>query len=196
MPAKKGKTLVQVLASPVVLAVEKAVRDVYNSYPGQKIVGRHHTCDAVELAVDIFLNGKVVDADIVMYEKTPMVKVDIRHRGKTRRINKAEPLRHLLAVVGASGPLNEALAKALLPLLPQDQVAMQVASIENAAAAALADPAKRDPIIERLRLKRAADKERLMLRIREVFKDHDKLLTEEEVLQLWREGLVAEVMDS
>jgi hypothetical protein len=190
------QTLIAILGSPLSLAIEQAVREVYNGHPGPTIIGRHKDCDAIEEAVDLFLHGRVVDADIVMYDRTPMIKVNIRHHGKTYRVNKATPLRHMLATKMNGNPMSEALAAKILPLLPQDHVASQMANIENAAAATMLDEKKLAPIRERFNAKRAADKERLMTRIREVFKDHDDLVSEDEVLQAWRETFAAEVMES
>jgi hypothetical protein len=197
-PAKKRpqKTLVAILGSPLSKAVEDAVRVLYNSYPGVPVTGRHQDCDPIEEAVDFFLHAKVQDADIVMYDRTPMVKVNMRYQGKSHKINKANPFSHILGIFTGGSPLTEAIAKTVLPILPQDQVAMQLADIENMAAAALQDEKKLAPIRERLNAKRTADKERLLARIREVFKDHDDLLSEDEILQLWRETFAREIMES
>jgi hypothetical protein len=195
-PTKKPQTLVEILGSPLSTAIEKAVQELYNSYPGTTVTGRHQDCDAIEEAVDLLLHGRVVDADIVMYDRTPMVKVNIRHQGKTYRVNKAIPFRHMLAMKMNGNPLSDGLAAKILPLLPADEVAIQMANIENASAAALQDEKKLGPIRERFNAKRAADKERLLARIREVFKGHDDLVSEAEILQLWRETMVAEVMES
>lgn len=195
-PTKKAKTLAEILGSPVVLAVEQAVRETKNSFPGKPVVGRDPDCDGVEAAVDIFLNGVIKEAHIIMFDKTPMLRVEIRHGGKTHRIDKGNPFHHLIAQAINGSPLTEHYVKKLLPLLPQDQVAMKMADIENAAAAALQDPKKTGPIHKRLAARRAADKEKLLARIREVFKGHDDLVSEDEVLMLWRETMCAEVMDS
>jgi hypothetical protein len=176
--------------SPLSQAIEKVAQQVY------QCTGRPRECDALEEAVDIFLHGKVGDANIVMYDRTPMVKVNIRHRGKTYKINKSIAFRHIIAHALGGSPLSEVLSEKILPLLPQDEVAMQLASIENSSAAALQDEKKLAPIRARFNAKRAADKERLMARIRDVFKDHDDLLSEDEVLQMWRETFAREVMES
>jgi hypothetical protein len=187
---KQQKTLVTILASPLSQAIERVVQEV------MQCTGRPQECDALEEAVDIFLHGKVGDANIVMYDRTPMVKVNIRHRGKTYKIHKSIAFRHIIAHALGGNPLSEVFAEKILPLLPQDEVAMQLASIENSSAAALQDEKKLAPIRARFNTKRAADKERLMARIRDVFKDHDDLLSEDEVLQMWRETFAREVMES
>jgi hypothetical protein len=195
-PPKKARTLAEILGSPTVLAIEKAVEQAHAAlgYPLQGV--RHTDCDLIEGAVDIFLNGVVKEVHIVMFDKTPMLRVEIRHGGKTHKINKGDPLHHLIAQALNGNPLTEHYVKKLLPLLPQDLVAMKMADIENAAAAALQDPKKTGPIHERMAARRAADKEKLLARIREVFKGHDDLVSEAEILQLWRETMVAEVMES
>jgi hypothetical protein len=197
---KKPQTLVEILGTPVALAIGKALDETYKEFPGirppPKVVWQD-AYDSVGEAIDIFLNGRVVGADIVMYDKTPMIKVDIRHKGKLYRINKVNPLQHLISRCWNNGsPLTVRVIHHLLPMMPQDRMAMQMANIENASAAALLDPKKTDPIRERLAVKRAIDKEKLLSQIREVFKGHDDLISEEEILQLWRETMCAEVMDS
>ena len=205
--AKRPKTLVQVLASPIVKAVESVANDVF------KCTGRYYACDAIENMVDVFLNGRIAGANIVMYDRTPMVRVILRYRGKAYRLDKTHPLEGLLSTIRTTQSTNRLpvppngyavaytsqwteFADKLLPLLPQDLVAMKLADIENAAAAALQDPKKTGPIHGRLAAKRAADKEKLLARIREVFKGHDDLVSKEEILQMWDETFVAEVMDS
>ena len=152
---------------------------------------RNAAKEELRAATEIFLYGRVVEAKIVMYDRTPIVRVVIRHNGKLHTVDKTSPIASL------SRSVPEAAILALMPLLPQDQVAMQMANIENAAAAALQDPKKLEPIHQRLAAKRTADKERMMARLREVFRGHDDLVSEDEILQLWRETTICEeVMES
>ena len=157
--------------------------------------------EGVRDAAETFLYGNVLEAKIVMYDKTPIVRMVIRHAGRVYTVDKGEPLKSLLAHMQRLEKLTSPsdrldIAKALLPLLPQDMVAMKMADIENKASEALLDPKKTGPIHKRLAARRAADKEKLRARIREVFKGHDDLVSEDEVLMLWRETMCAEVMDS
>jgi len=157
--------------------------------------------EGVRLAAETFLYGTVIEAKIVMYDKTPIVRMVVRYAGKVYTIDKGDPLKSLFAHMQRLEKLTSPsdrvdIARVLLPLLPQDVVAMKMADIENKASEALLDPEKTGPIHKRLAARRAADKEKLLARIREVFKGHDDLVSEDEVLMLWRETMCAEVMDS
>ena len=81
-----------------------------------------------------------------------------------------------------------------MPLLPKTQLAMQMADIENAASKIMPDPEKTNPIRERINKMRLADKERLTARIRRCFIENNDLLTEEDILTLWREITICEVV--
>jgi hypothetical protein len=190
---RKPQTLAETLGSLTSQAVEKVLQEVL------QCTGRPSVADRVDELVDVFLHGRVPRANIVMYDRTPMVRVVIRHKGKDYRVDKGRPLVSLLMPLckelTAVHPIKD-VADKILAILPEDEVALQVANIENASAEALQDEKKLAPIRERLNSRRIADKERLVARIREVFKDHDNLLTEDEVIQLWREGLVREIMDA
>jgi hypothetical protein len=174
--------------------METVVRNAINQKLNGMTISTAYTRKAAEEelreAAEVFLYGRIVEAKIVMYDRTPIVRVVIRHNGKLHTVDKTSPLASL------SRSVPEAAILALLPLLPQDQVALQMADIENAAAAALQDPKKLEPIHQRLAAKRAADKERMLARLREVFRGHDDLVSEDEILQLWRETMCAEVMES
>lgn len=162
----------------------------------------------VQKAVEIMMLGRVSDAQIVMFDRTPMVRVILRHQGKTYKVDKSNPLLSLIErkiagsrvsglphnVVGSAW--SKELSEQILSFLPQNRVAAVMADIANAAAKASQDPKKLAPIRARLNAKRMADKERLKARIREVFHDHDDLLSEDDVIQIWRETMCREIMDS
>jgi len=158
----------------------------------------------VRKAIEVFLFGRVADATIVMFDRTPMVRIILRHGGKAYKVDKSNPLLSLVdRFINAEIPSSaipatwsDELVEHLLPILPQDLQADVMARIATAAAVAVQDPKKIGPIRARLNTRRAVDKERLMARIREVFHDHDDLVSEDEILQLWRETMCREVMDS
>lgn len=147
--------------------------------------------------VELFLYGKVHDARVVLFDRTPMVRVSLRYGKKSRSVDKMNPLRNLIDTFPASTLVDPTrLQDEILPLLPQELVAMQMADIENASAAVLLDPKKTAKVRTRLQTIYAADKERLLATIRRALSGHNGMITETEVIQLWRECLCAEVQDS
>jgi len=80
------------------------------------------------------------------------------------------------------------LAKLILKMLPKNLVAEQMARIAAAADVALSDPKKVEPIRERLRKLRAADKESYRRKIIDLFSRNHDMLKDEEIEQLWRES--------
>ncbi len=152
-------------------------------------------------AVEILLHGKIKDASIQLYDRTPYVRVRIAAGGKQYLVHPSDPLMGIVSRIRGGGAVGAPIigfkSSAILAVLPEDQLAMQMASIQSAAAEALRDPGKIGPVKERLRVRRLADKERLTARLRELFMENDGLLTEEEVTRIYRETVViGPVMDS
>ncbi len=150
-------------------------------------------------SADVLLNGRVREAHISLFDRTPVIRVTISYDGAKVVLNKSNPLQQLLArfaIVGNMSPTFEKFCEEIFKVLPQEELAMQMADIENVSAQALQDPKKLEPIRERINKRRVADKERLTAKVREVFRGHDNLISEEEILAMWRETMCAEVMDS
>ena len=149
-------------------------------------------------ATEALLYGKVKNARIVVYDRTPMVRLSIKYDKTMWTISQTNPLVGMIdtlhIIKGGSWPT--AIAKEILPLLPLDQMAIQMSDIMNASAAVLLDPKKTGKVRDHMKKIRATDKERLMATIRRVFSGHDNMISEDEVIQMWRETLVSGVHDS
>jgi hypothetical protein len=174
--------------------INTAVRAVMfgTTYPVDRIADFCVEC------VEQFLYGKVHDARVVLYGRTPMTRVSIRYGNKSRSTQDPNPLGNLIGtfpmITGTSFPIS--LQNAILPLLPQDLVAMKMADIKNAIAQVLLNPKKTAKVKAQIIMHQIADKERLIAQIRRAFSDGRSVLTEADVVQLWRECLVGDVMDS
>ena len=197
--APKLQKISPVLINTINLTVESAISSIPIDGARRRELATH--CVA---AAEAFLYGKVCNARIVVYGQTPMVRLTIKHKDETCcgtgmwTIGQTDPFTSMInsfnLITGTHWPTD--IAKEVLPLLPPDQVAMQMADIVNASAAVLLDPKKTAKARERMRILRAGDKERLMAAIRRAFADHDNMISESEIIQMWRETLVCEVQDS
>jgi len=142
------------------------------------------------ISAESFLYGKVGTGRIVLYERTPVVRVSLLYGKKKWTLVKTNPL---LSMINSHSSVcfmdsGDDLAKLILKMLPKNLVAEQMARIAAAADVALSDPKKVEPIRERLRKLRAADKESYRRKIRDLFSRNHDMLKDEEIEQLWRES--------
>lgn len=136
----------------------------------------------------------------------PMVRVRLRASGRTRTVNPSSWLADVLNAAGL--PLGQAsrsvkagfperVAAKLRKLLPNERIECLDADIQAARTEALADRKKVGEVQERLAKKRETERQRQLKIVSHAFKNvpHD-LLSEEEVLQLWRENQIRHVLET
>ncbi len=168
-----------------------------------------HWCKQV---LSFIMNCRVVQADFILFGKTPMQRVELRSTVKRTKMLPSDTPAFKSARVDPDNVVLDLMRKrnlmdvfnlhladmadAIVSVLPSDRKAMLNADIRNACAAASMDQKKLAPIQARLDKMRIAERERYTAQIRNFFRKNDGLLSEKDITKIWRECIVEEIMES
>jgi hypothetical protein len=157
--------------------------------------------DRILGAAEVLAAGTVCGASLRLDGVQPIPRVDVRVTvaGKARKVRTGpgNMLHDVFETVHGLAPdrsMREAM-DAVEPAL-RALLAGVRADAANAVQKALADDRITRPIRERLEKKRALARQNALDATRHHFRNYREILTEDDVMQLWREGLVGEVMES
>jgi len=149
--------------------------------------------------MEFYLNCRVAKSRLVLRPgRVPAVAISLKY-GKKSVTTDSNPLLDVVVAFTHRGSYKvrtHEVLKAISPMLDPVREAMFQADIANARVKAMADRSRHAVIQGRIDAARAADRERYMAEVRSLFSRHDNLVTEDDVLQIWRETFVAKVMES
>jgi hypothetical protein len=183
-----------------------------SSVSGKHVSGSSSGADVVKAAIRGYGDGILLAAEALAaavvgkcslsldgFQPIPRLAltVSVAGRRKTMKVDPHNLLRDVYTVLQTRTPdrsMKDAMA-AMEPALSGVLATVQADAL-NAVQQALKDEAVTGPIRERLEKKRALDRAKALEMTRHHFKNHRHHLTEDDIVSLWREGLVGEVMES
>lgn len=161
----------------------------------------------LQSAVEFLARCRVAGASLSLIAgEVPMVRVRLRDAKRTRTVGPSSWLPDALAAFGLpSGPamtsvragFPDRLAAKLRKVMPQDRLAELDAGVLAAKAQALADEAQVAGMKGKLARKKELERQRQLKLVAQTFRAVPAdLLTEEDVVRLWRENQVRDVLES
>lgn len=153
----------------------------------------------LSIAVDFFIESRLLSANIVLVNKQPSVRVRMRKNGKTRTVSAANPVSELAWQISMAGFPESfdvvSTVRALEPSLPQAYWD-RLSELRDLFDRTMKDQVQVEKIRKKLAAGHAAKKDRGMSQLRDFFRQNDGLFSEEDVLLAFREAFVQKVMDS
>ena len=199
------------------VAAENAIRERFKTLtmPGltpPKLLDPEHAQLSAEQGFEwtfhvlsVIMHCKVASADFVLIDKTPMQRVLLRvpkrgsRKAQTIRVSPDSLVLDLMWKRNHNdvfGSFLVEMAQVVASVIPAERMAILRADMANACAAAALDPKKLAPIQARIDQARVADRERFTAQIRNLIRKNDGLLSEKDIVKIWRECIVEEIMES
>jgi len=162
-----------------------------------------NSSDIMIQAVHFYLNCRVVKSQMILRNRDPWVTVTLKFEKTTVTVDDRD--NKILSQLMSAEKLvrgihyyvdRYSICDDVMKMLPPEREALFQADVVNSRARALADPKRKAILQERLNKARAADRERYVAELRGVLRRHDGLIDEEDLVRIWRENLVANIMES